>query len=129
MSETIDIINRRLAKANLTAEQRARALQAAYISESAGKAFDALGRAVRSLYRRWRNWSETQQSIAFLRGLDERLLADVGLSGVNLEEELHRRTHRLVDAHAVTTVNAVVAGSTSARTAANQDRPAERSAA
>ncbi len=129
MSDTIDLINRRLANSNLTAEQRARALQAAYVSEGISNAFAALGRAVGSLYRRWREWSETQRSIAYLRGLDERLLADVGLSGVNLEEELHRRAHLLDDSHAVTTVNAVVAGSPSAKPAANQDRPVERTAA
>ena len=129
MSETIQSINQRLAKLNMSAEERARAMQAAYVGEAISEAFAAIGRTVASLYRRWREWSETRRSIAYLEGLDERLLNDIGLSHASLEEALHRPANKPEDAHAVATVGAVVAETAPAQAAANQDRPAERTAA
>ena len=122
-------INQRLAKMNMSAEERARAMQAAYVGEALSGAFAAIGRTVGSLYRRWREWSETRRSIAYLQSLDERLLADIGLSHATLEETLHRPAHKPEDAHAVATVSAVVAEAAPAKAAANQDHSAERTAA
>ncbi len=129
MSETIEMINQRLAKANMSAEERARAMQAAYVGEAISETFAAIGRTVVSLYRRWREWSETRRSIAYLEGLDERLLADIGLSRTTLGEALHRPTYTSADATVVAPVEAVIAETAPAKTAANQDRPAERHAA
>ena len=129
MSETIDTINRRLATMNMTPEERARAMQAAYVGEAISDTFAAIGRTVTGLYRRWREWSEMRKSIAYLQGLDERLLADIGLSHATLEETLHRPAHKPEDAHAVATVSAVVADTAPAKAAANQDRAAQRTAA
>ena len=129
MSETIETMNHRLARMNMSAEERARAMQAAYVGEAISDTFAAIGRSVTSLYRRWREWSDTRRSIAYLEGLDERLLNDIGLSHATLEEVLHRPANKPADAHAVATVGAVVAETAPAQAAANQDRPAERTAA
>ena len=129
MSETIEMINRRLARANMTAEERARAMQAAYVGEAISGTFAAIGQTVGNLYRRWRDWSETRRSIAYLEGLDERLLADIGLSRLTLAEAVHRPTHNSADNPVVAPVEAVIAETAPAKTAANQDSPAERHAA
>ena len=129
MSLTIDQMNEELSRMHLTAEERARALQAAYVGESPGKAALAVGRALSGLYGRWQNWVETRRNIAHLQAMDERLLADIGLSHATLEETLRRPAHKPEDAHAVATVEAVVTEAAPAQAPANQDRPAERVAA
>ena len=122
MTDT-SFINDRLAAMNASAETRARAMQAAYIGESVSAALAAVGRTAATLYRRWREWSETRRSIAYLEGLDERLLADIGLSHATLEETLHR------SAKTNSPVDAMIAETAPAKTAANQDHPARRHAA
>ncbi len=129
MSETIEMINQRLARANMSAEERARAMQAAYVGEAISETFAAIGRTVVSLYRRWREWSETRRSIAYLEGLDERLLNDIGLSHATLGEALQSTAHNAVDVPVVAPVEAVIAETAPAKTAANQDSPAKRHAA
>ena len=122
MSDTL-FINDRLAAMNASAESRARAMQAAYVGESVSAALAAFGRTVANLYRRWRAWSENRRLIAHLEGLDERLLADIGLSHATLEETLHR------PAKTTSPVDAVVAKTAPVKSAANQDHPARRHAA
>ncbi len=129
MSETIDTMNRRLTNMNMSAEERARAMQAAYVGEAISDAFAALGRTVAGLYRRWREWSETRRSIAYLQGLDERLLADVGLNHATLEETLHRPALRPEYAHAAVAASVAMDDAAPAKVAANQDHAERRHAA
>ncbi len=93
MSTTVSA-NDKLHAMTLTAEARARALQGAYIGEAISSALAAIGRTVASLYRRWRESRDLRRSIAYLEGLDERLLADIGLNRAGLEMELRDPTPR-----------------------------------
>ncbi len=105
------------------AEARARAMRADFVIKSFRTAFAAIRDAAVTLYRRWRESVETRRSIAYLEGLDERLLADIGLSRATLEETL------LHPAETASPVDAVIAETAPAKTAANQDHPAQRHAA
>ena len=124
MSTTVSI-NHRLHAMNMTAEARARALQAAYIGESIGGAASAVGRTVARLYRWWRDRRDLQHSIAYLERLDDRLLADIGLSRASLEQELHNPSRVAAKAPAVEPVIGVAVPAE----AANQDHRTERHAA
>jgi len=124
MSTTMSA-NDQLHAMTLTAEARARALQGAYIGEVVGGAFSAIGRAVASLYRQWRESRDLRRSIAYLDGLDDRLLADIGLSHASLEMDLRNPTRVAARAPAV---DAVIAEAAPAN-AANQDHRTERHAA
>lgn len=120
-------INDRLEAMNTNPEARARALQAAFIGEIVSGALAGIGRAVSRLVNNWREWSELRRSLDYLESLDERLLADIGLSHTTLEETL-RRSARTT---AVPPVETVFAGTATVATAANQDqdRGARRNAA
>ena len=122
MSDTTFMYDR-IAAMNASAETRTRALQAAYVGESLSAALGSVGQKVATLYRRWRDWSDTRRSIAYLEGLDERLLADIGLSHATLQETLHR------PAKTAAPVDAVVADTAPAKVPANQDHPVQQHAA
>ena len=124
MSTTMSA-NDRLYAMTMAAEHRARALQGAYIGEAVSGAFSAIGRAVANLYRRWRESRDLRRSIAYLESLDERLLADIGLSRSSLEMELRDPTRMSVKAPAV---DAMIAEAAPVN-AANQDHRTERHAA
>ncbi len=83
-------INAQFAAMNATAEVRARAMQAAFIGEVVSAAICRIGKAVSGLVHSWREWSERRQSLAYLEQMDERLLADIGLSRTTLEDVLYR---------------------------------------
>lgn len=125
-------INERLARMNGTAELRARALQAAFIGEIVSAGFARIGKAVSHLVKAWREWSERRQSLAYLERLDERLLADIGLSHATLEEALRRPAPKPA-AGVVPPVEAVIAETATVANAANEDhgrvRVAQRNAA
>jgi uncharacterized protein YjiS (DUF1127 family) len=117
-------INDRLETMNMDPEARARALQAAFIGEIVSSALAGIGRTVSRLVNDWREWSELRRSLDYLERLDERLLADIGLSHATLEETL-RRSARTT---AVPPVEAVIADTATVATAANQDRGQDRAA-
>lgn len=114
---------------SMSAEARARALQAAHIGALSGKVYNAVAGAVAALYRRWREWVERQRSIAYLEQLDERLLADIGLSRATLQETLRRPANEASDIAVVPPVAAVISETAKPATAANQDRRIRRTAA
>lgn len=125
-------INAQFARMNATAEARARAMQAALVGEVVATAIGRIGKAVNGLLRSWREWSDRRQSLAYLERLDERLLADIGLSHATLEDALRHPGYRLA-AGMVPPVETVIAETATVTTAANQDhgriRVAQRDAA
>ena len=127
MSNT-EFINDRLEAMHLNAEARARALQAAFVGEIVSDAFSGIGKAVSRAVQTWRDRSERQQALAYLERLEERLLADMGLSHATLEDTLRRRA-RPSAVIAGPPVETVLADTATVATAANQDRDARRTAA
>ena len=122
MTETMTMFHR-IDGVTAEAESRARAMRDAIVGEALRTAFAAIRRTAVALYRRWRESVELRRSIAYLEGLDERLLADIGLSRTTLEEALQH------SAKTAPPVDAVIADAAPARNAANQDHPAQRHAA
>lgn len=114
-------INAQLTATRVSAEARARAMQAAFVGEVVATAFGRIGTAISGLLHSWREWSERQQSLAYLERLDERLLADIGLSHATVEEALRHPGHRLA-AGVVPPVETLIAETATVATAANQDR-------
>jgi len=121
--------NERLTAANMTADERARALQAAYVGAALTDALAATTHSVAKIYRRWRDWAERRRSIDYLERMDERLLADIGLSRATLEDTLRRGTPMPANAHAAPAVEAVITETATIGTAANQDHGPRRKAA
>lgn len=122
-------MNERIAAVSMSAESRARALQAAYIGEVVHNAVAGLGRVATRLYSAWRERVELRRSVAHLRQLDERLLADIGLTHADLDEALRGRTHLPARLQSATAVDAVIVDAAPTAVAANQDREAGRQAA
>ena len=122
MTETVTLYHQ-MDALTAEAEARARAMRAEIVGNAVRTAFAAIRGAVVTLYRRWRESVELRRSIAYLEGLDERLLADIGLSRTTLEETL------LHSSETASPVDAVIAETAPAKTAANQDHPAQRHAA
>ena len=118
-------INRRLADVDMTVEDRARALRAFQAGEVTGTMLNAIARAGMGLAQRWRNRSEARRSMTYLKRLDSRLLADIGLSPAALEDSLFRK-HRDVGK---SSVEVEISDMMPARTAANQDHRDQRTAA
>lgn len=114
-------INDRLARMNATAEIRARAMQAAFVGEIVSAAIARVGKTVTRLVQAWREWSERRQSLAYLERLDERLLADIGLSHATLHTAIRHPVPKPA-AGVVPPVEAVIAETATVATAANQDR-------
>lgn len=126
-TQTIDqteSITQRLMAMNATVETRARALQAAYIAEIFSTAIGHVGTALRRLVHGWREWSERQRALANLERMDDRLLADMGLSHDTLREALSRADRT---ATAVPPVEAVITDAAPTNHAANQDTGQDRS--
>src|SRR3546814_440155 len=104
-------------------ERRARALQAQFLREAAASGLRAVFRGLGALGRRARGYVERHQALAHLHQLDDRLLADIGLSRGNLLSELLRaesvREPSRREAASVTETSAEII-----RPAANVNRPA-----
>lgn len=124
MSDTMTI-NQQIADMRLTTEDRARAMRAAHAGEVLGMMLNAVARTVSDLVRRWNNWSQARRSMTDLKRLDGRLLADIGLSPVILEESLFRRNRD----SGKSSVEVEVSDMLPARIAANQDHRDQRTAA
>ena len=122
MTETMTLYHR-MDAVTAEAEARARDMRDAIIGGALRTAFAAIRRTAVALYRHWRESVELRRSIAYLEGLDERLLADIGLSRITLEEALQH------SAKTASPVDAVIADTAPAQNAANQDHPARRHAA
>ena len=118
-------INRRLADVDMTVEDRARALRAFQAGEVTGTMLNAIARAATGLAQRWRNRSEARRSMTYLKRLDSRLLADIGLSPATLEDSLFRRNRDV----GKSSVEVEIFDMLPARTAANQDHRDQRTAA
>ncbi len=118
-------INRRLADVDMTVEDRARALRAFQAGEVTGTMLNSIARAATGLAQRWRNRSEARRSMTYLKRLDSRLLADIGLSPATLEDSLFRRNRDV----GKSSVEVEISDMMPARTAANQDHRDQRTAA
>lgn len=118
-------INQQIADMRLTAEDRARAMRAAHAGEVLGMMLNTVARTVIDLVRRWNNWSQARRSMTDLKRLDGRLLADIGLSPLILEESLFRRNRDT----GKSSVEVEVSDMMPARIAANQDHRDQRTAA
>ena len=118
-------INRRLADIDMTVEDRARAVRAFQTGEATGMMLNAIARTVTGLAQRWRKRSEARRSMAYLKRLDSRLLADIGLSPATLEDSLFRRNRDV----GKSSVEVEITDMMPARTAANQDHRDQRTAA
>ncbi|NNG05288.1 MAG: DUF1127 domain-containing protein [Inquilinus sp.] len=130
MSITADIesrlndLNRRGGPSMINADARARALQAAYIADVAHDAAAIIGRTVKRLFVRLVDSYQRHQTVAYLHRLDDRLLADIGLSRAMLDEQLAGRAKRLP-----VTAEVETAGAPKAASVAQDNRPAQRHAA
>lgn len=69
-------------------ERRARELQAIYLREAIGRGYRAAVRGLATLTRRWQVWAERRKALSQLSQLDDRLLADIGLSRGALLDQL-----------------------------------------
>ena len=118
-------INRRLADIDMTVEDRARAVRAFQAGEATGTMLNAIARTVTGLAQRWRKRSEARRSMTYLKRLDGRLLADIGLSPATLEDSLFRRNRDV----GKSSVEVEITDMMPARTAANQDHRDQRTAA
>lgn len=124
MSNTA-FINDRLDTMDMTAEARTRALQAAFAGEILGSVLTGIGRGISRLFRGWQKWSEARRSMTSLKRLDNRLLADIGLSHATLEDSLFRRNRDF----GKSSVEVEISDMMPARIAANQDHRDQRTAA
>ena len=116
-------LNRQHGTMMITAEAQARALQAAFIADLMHDAAGFVGRAVTGVFTRLVDAYRRRQTVAYLHRLDDRLLADIGLTRAMLDEQVSGRDSRLPVAE-VKTAEAPIAPS-----AAQDNRPAQRRAA
>lgn len=72
----------------LAIERQARALQADYVGAAFGRGTRSLGRRLATLAQRWLAYWQRRQAMEQLHQLDDRLLADIGLTRGNLLGQL-----------------------------------------
>lgn len=119
----INDLNRERGTMMITAEAQARAMQAAFIADAMHDATAFVGRTVRNLATRLVDAYQRRQTLSYLRRLDDRLLADIGLNRAMLDAQLAGRESRLPVAD-VTTAEAP-----NAPVVAQDNRPSRRRAA